>query len=241
VTDPRERKREIAANLADVRHRVRRACHAVGREPVEITLIAVTKTFPADDLRILASLGVLDLGENRDGEAAAKVAELADDAASGSVRWHFVGQVQTRKARSVAKFAHVVHSVDRVRLVVALDRAAAGADRTLRALVQVALAGDDGGGGRGGVQPAEVEAVAAAIATAEYLELGGIMAVAPPAKDPAPAFAQLAQIAALVRRDHPTATDVSAGMSADLEAAVAAGATHLRVGSALLGRRPPLR
>lgn len=235
MTDPGERERDIATNLADVRDRVRRACHAAGRDPDEITLIAVTKTFPATDARVLAGLGVSDLGENREQEAVAKAAEIADL----EIRWHFVGQVQTRKARSVAKFADVVHSVDRVRLVVALDRAADGAGRTVRALVQVALDASGGGGGegRGGAAPADVESLAASIAAADNLELGGVMAVAPPGDDPAPAFARLAEIAARVRSDHPSATDVSAGMSADLEAAVAAGATHLRVGSALLGRR----
>lgn len=240
MTDPgeREREREVAANVADVRERVRLACRAVGRDPDEITLIAVTKTFPATDARILAGLGVPDLGENREQEAVAKAAEVADL----EIRWHFVGQVQTRKARSVARFAHVVHSVDRARLVVALDRAAADAGRTVRALVQVALddSGGGGGEGRGGAAPADVEALAASIAAADNLELGGVMAVAPPGEDPAPAFARLAEIAARVRSDHPGATDVSAGMSADLEVAVAAGATHLRVGSALLGRRPLL-
>ncbi len=237
MTDPGEREREIAANLAGVRGRVRLACRAAGREPAEITLIAVTKTFPVQDVRIIADLGVTDVGENRDREAADKVAQLGDL----EVRWHFVGQVQTRKARSVAAFAHVVHSVDRARLVVALDQAAADAGRTVRALVQVALDDRGGGGeGRGGAAPADVEALAASIAAADNLELGGVMAVAPPGEDPAPAFARLAEIAARVRSDHPGATDVSAGMSADLEAAVAAGATHLRVGSALLGRRPLL-
>lgn len=236
MTDPGEREGEIAANLAGVRERVRLACRAAGREPTEITLIAVTKTFPVQDVRIIADLGVTDVGENRDREAADKVAQLGDL----EVRWHFVGQVQTRKARSVASFAHVVHSVDRVRLVVALDRAAGDAGRTVRSLVQVALNGAGGGEGRGGAAPADVEALAEAVAAAQNLELGGVMAVAPPGQDPAPAFARLAEIAARVRSSHPGATDVSAGMSADLEAAVAAGATHLRVGSALLGRRPPL-
>lgn len=227
------RRDEVAANLAAVRERVRLACRAAARDPAEVTLVAVTKTFPASDIRLLVELGVADIGENREREAAGKAAELDDLA----VRWHFVGQVQSRKARSVARFAHVVHSVDRVRLVAALDRAAAEAGRTVVALVQVGL---DDRAGRGGARLADVPALAEAVAAAEQLELGGVMAVAPLDRDPAPAFARLADIAARLQADHPGATTVSAGMSADLEAAVNAGATHLRVGSALLGPRPPL-
>lgn len=227
------RRDEVAANLAAVHERVRLACSAAGRDPAEVRLIAVTKTFPASDVRILVELGISEIGENREREAADKATELADLA----VRWHFVGQVQTRKARSVARFAHVVHSVDRLRLVAALDRGAAEAGRSVLALVQVGL---DDGAGRGGAACADVPALAEAVAAAAHLELGGVMAVAPLDRDAALAFARLADIAAQLRVDHPRATTVSAGMSADLEAAVNAGATHLRVGSALLGPRPPL-
>lgn len=240
MVDIDARRQELVAGLARVRERVRRASAAAGRDAAELTLVAVTKTFPASDIRLLADLGVTDIGENREQEAAAKAEELADLA----VRWHFVGQVQTRKARSVARHADVVHSVDRLRLVAALDRAAADAGRRMRVLVQVQLDADSGqathGGGRGGTEPADVGALADAVAATDRLELGGVMAVAPLNGDPAAAFARLAEIAAALRRTHPGAGDVSAGMSADLEAAVAAGATHLRVGSALLGRRPTL-
>jgi len=248
MADPDRRRHEIEAQLAALNERVRRACAAVGRDSADITVVAVTKTFPASDIRLLADLGVREVGENRDQEAATKAAELADL----DLHWHFVGQVQSRKARSVAAYADVVHSVDRARVVTALDRAAGDAGRTLRALVQVALqptAEPDVARGapgvashapRGGAEPTEVPALADAIAAAANLELGGVMAVAPLASDPAPAFARLAAIASELRRSHPLATDISAGMSGDLEAAIAAGATHLRVGSALLGRRSAL-
>jgi len=240
MADINARRQELVTGLAALRERIRRASAAAGRDPMGVTLVAVTKTFPASDIRLLVDLGVTDVGENRQLEAAAKAEELADL----PVRWHFVGQVQTRKARSVALHADVVHSVDRSRLVHALDRAAAAAGRRLRVLVQVQLdpaAGQAvGSSERGGADPAAVSALADAIAATAHLEIGGVMAVAPLAGDPSSAFARLAQIAAELRRAHPEATDMSAGMSADLEAAVAAGATHLRVGSALLGRRPSL-
>ncbi|SEF51506.1 hypothetical protein SAMN04489712_101268 [Thermomonospora echinospora] len=225
------REDELAANLAGVRARVAAACAAAGRDPAEITLIAVTKTFPASDVRLLAGLGITDVGENRDQEAAPKAAECADL----SLTWHFVGQLQTNKARAVAAYADVVHSVDRSRLVTALSAGALRAGRTLRCLVQVSL--DERPGGRGGAAPGQVPELADLIAASEGLELGGVMAVAPLGADPAPAFARLAEVAAAVRAAHPAATAVSAGMSEDLEQAVACGATHLRIGTALLGGR----
>jgi pyridoxal phosphate enzyme (YggS family) len=228
------RTQELAANLAAVRERISAACEAAGRSPDEITLVAVTKTFPATDVRLLAGLGITDVAENRDQEAAAKAAECADLA----LTWHFVGQLQTNKARSVVSYSDVVHSVDRVRLVTALSRAAAGAGRSLRCLIQVSL--DEAipdQQGRGGVRPDEVRAVADALAAAEGLELGGVMAVAPLGADPAPAFDRLAEVSISLRAEYPSAKTVSAGMSADMEQAIASGATHVRVGTALLGGR----
>ncbi|MFC9974024.1 YggS family pyridoxal phosphate-dependent enzyme [Spirillospora sp. NPDC127200] len=224
------RRAELAANLADVRDRIAAACAAAGRDPAEVTLVAVTKTFPASDVRLLAGLGLDQVAENRDQEAAPKAAATADL----PLTWHFVGQLQTNKAASVAGYADVVQSVDRARLVRALDRAAGRAGRTLRCLVQVAL---DEAEGRGGAAPREVPELAAQIDGAAHLELGGVMAVAPLGADPAPAFARLAAIAADLRDAHPSATAVSAGMSGDLEQAIACGATHVRVGTALLGGR----
>jgi PLP dependent protein len=231
------RRATLAANLADLRERIAAACRAAGRDPGEVTLVAVTKTFPAADIRLLAELGVTDVGENRDQEAAPKHAECVDL----PLRWHFVGRLQRNKARSVATYADVVHSVDRARLVTALDRAAATADRRIVALVQVDLRAEPHDDGRGGAAPDDVAALADAVAATGHLDLGGVMAVAPMDEDPAAAFARLAQLAERLRRDHPSATVVSAGMSGDLEVAVEHGATHLRVGTALLGSRPPLR
>jgi PLP dependent protein len=234
-----QRRGEIAANLAAVEQRIAAACADAGRERAELTLVAVTKTFPAEDVAHLAALGVRDVGENRDQEAAAKVT-ASQDAGVGGMVWHFVGQLQRNKAGSVATYADVVHSVDRQRLVGALDRAAATAGRRLTALVQVDLRDEPRDDGRGGAAPGEVVELAAAVAAADRLVLGGVMAVAPADADPDVAFARLAEVAARLRDHHPDAVAVSAGMSGDLEAAVRHGATHLRVGSALLGSRPPL-
>jgi pyridoxal phosphate enzyme (YggS family) len=233
VTGDRRRS-ELAANFAGVRARLADACHDAGRDPADVTLVAVTKTFPASDVRLLAELGVADVGENRDQEAAPKHAECADL----PLRWHFVGQLQRNKARSVATYADVVHSVDRLSLVGPLARAAVTAGRSLTALVQVDLS-DPPDPARGGAGPDDVPAVAAAVAAADGLVLGGVMAVAPLGADPDPAFGRLADVAAVLRRDHPGATVISAGMSADLAAAVRHGATHVRIGTALLGHRPP--
>ena len=222
------RRDELAANLAAVEERIARACAAAGRSRDEVVLIAVTKTWPAADVALLRDLGVRDFGENRDQEAAPKAAAVPD------VRWHFVGAVQTNKARSVASYADVVHSVDRPSLVTALSAGATRADRVVDALVQVSL---DGAPGRGGAAPADVPAIAAGIADAPGLRLAGVMAVAPLGADPAVAFGRLAEIAADLRRTHPAAVTISAGMSGDLESAVAAGANALRVGTALLGHR----
>jgi PLP dependent protein len=244
---PAGRAAELERNLAAVRTRIDAACESAGRDPAEITLIAVTKTYPALDVLALAGLGLTDFGENRDQEAAPKAAAVS--AAGQPVTWHFIGQLQTNKAPSVAGYADFVHSVDRIRLVRALGAAARAAGRTLTCLVQVSLDPADVDGPalaagqqvRGGVPPAMLREVAAAVAGEEGLRLGGLMAVAPLGADPGTAFASLRQLSDAVRSVSDSATLVSAGMSGDLEAAVAGGATHLRIGTALLGdRRPPV-
>ena len=231
------RRAELTGHLEQVRKRIVAACATAARDPAGMTLIAVTKTWPASDVRLLHELGLADFGENRDQEAAAKAAQLA----GLPVTWHFVGQLQTNKAASVAHYADVIHSVDRIRLVRALGAAARRQERVLTGLVQVNLDPVNAGAGRGGAPPDQVRALAEAVAREEGLVLGGVMAVAPMGVPVAEAFAGLAPAAAAVRSVRPDAAIVSAGMSGDLEAAVAAGATHLRIGTALLGyRRPPV-
>jgi pyridoxal phosphate enzyme (YggS family) len=241
------REAELAERLARVDERIETATAAAGRPRADITLVVVTKTFPAADVRLLAGLGVRDVGESRDQEAAPKAAELADL----DLTWHFVGRLQSNKAASVAAYASVVQSVDRHSLVAALGKAVeragperAGTERVdLSVLLQLSLDGDPHRGGLVvGPAPgyAGLRELADAVAGQPGLNLRGVMAVAPLGEDPATAFARLGELAAVVRRDHPQAAWISAGMSGDLEAAVAAGATHLRVGSAILGSRPPL-
>jgi pyridoxal phosphate enzyme (YggS family) len=230
-----DRRDELSERLVAVRGRIAAGCAAVGRDAGEVTLVAITKTFPASDVRLLYELGVRDVGENRDQEAAPKAAECADLAPG--LTWHFVGQLQTNKCASVVRYARVVHSVDRLRLVRALGGAARKAGRVITCLVQVDL-DPDPEPGRGGAEPAQVSGLAAAVAAEEGLLLGGVMAVAPLGMPPAEAFAPLPAIAAAVREIRPEATMISAGMSGDMEAAIAVGATHVRVGTALLGGRP---
>jgi PLP dependent protein len=230
-----ERRAELAARLEAVRARIAAACAAAGRASGEVTLIAVTKTFPVSDIRLLCELGVADIGENRDQEAAPKAAECA--ALGLQPTWHFVGQLQTNKAGSVVSYAAVVHSVDRLRLAAALGPRARRLGRAVTCLVQVSLDGDPA---RGGALPAQVSAIADAVAEEEGLLLGGVMAVAPPGQPAGDAFWKLREIAEGLRAAHPDAVIISAGMSGDLEQAIAAGATHVRVGTALLGGRSAL-
>lgn len=234
-----ERTALLAANLAAVGDRVRRACEAAGRDPAEVTVIVVTKFFPASDVRRLSGLGVQDLGESRDQEAAPKYADVRTD--TPGLRLHFIGQLQTNKAASVARYADVVHTVDRLKLVGALDRAVTDARRRLRVLVQVDLERHRDQTARGGAHPTLIPELVSAIEASQSLDLGGVMTVAPLGVDPDAAFGQLAQLAGQVRALVPSASWISAGMSADLESAVRRGATHLRVGTAILGSRPPLR
>lgn len=221
----------LRRRLAEVDRRIAAAARAADREPSSVQLVVVTKTYPAGDVRRLAALGVADVGENRAAELAAKAGECADL----PLRWHFIGQLQRNKAAAVARVAAMVHSVDRASLVDSLDAAVARLGRApLPVLLQVSL---DGVAGRGGCPIPEVPALADRIAAGERLRLRGVMAVAPLGADPEPAFARLSEVAAAVASAHPEADLISAGMSHDLEAAVRHGATHVRVGGAILGER----
>ena len=241
--DPRTRL--LADNLAATRDRIRRAATASGRDPESVTLIVVTKTYPADDVRRLVDLGVREFGENRVQEAAAKsdAGAVGENYAQEVVHKlggvphafgvHFIGQLQTNKAAQAIRYADAIHTLDRAKLVAPLARASAATDRHPAILIQVSLDGDPA---RGGAPVADVPALVES-ALAAGLALRGVMAVPPLGTDPARAFADLARIRERVLKQAPAATMMSAGMSADLEAAVAAGATHLRVGSAILGSR----
>lgn len=238
------RRAELAAALAEVRGRIDAAARAVNRDPEQVGLVAVTKTFPAHDVALLADLGVGDFGENRDQEAVAKTAEVTRLRPDAALRWHMVGQLQRNKARSVAGWADVVQSVDSERLAQALDRATRNAlrdgrrQRPLNVLIQVSLDTPQAAQHRAGCPPADVAALAEHVASAEGLLLDGVMAVAPLGADPEPAFERLAAVAARLRESHPRAVVVSAGMTSDFEAAIRYGSTCVRVGTALLGHRP---
>lgn len=248
--DPSARADQIRTALASVRERVDRATRTAGREQAP-EIVVVTKFHPVEDVRVLAELGIRAVGENRDQEARAKAAEVEDL----DLEWHFVGQLQTNKAKYVVRYAAAVQSVDRPELVDALA-AAMGREQDKRAaqgtperdpldcLIQVDLdprpeqERPAGIGARGGVHPDGVLELAAQIDTADHLRLRGVMAVAPRGMDPAGSFTELAEISHRVRQRFPDATWISAGMSSDLEQAVAAGATHLRIGTDVLGPRP---
>jgi pyridoxal phosphate enzyme (YggS family) len=224
---------ELRANLDVVQQRIAAGCAAAGRSPGEVTLVVITKTYPASDVELLTRLGVHEVGENRDHEASAKHAACADL----SLTWHFVGQLQSNKAPSVVRYADLVHSVDRASLVRALGRAARAQGRAVDCLVQVSLDADPH---RGGARIADVPDLAGAIAAQEGLRIRGLMAVAPVGRPAREVFAVLPPLRERLLAEHPDAGLISAGMSGDLEEALLEGATHLRVGSAVLGARRPL-
>ena len=220
----------LADRLAAVQAGVTEACRAAGRDAADVTTIVVTKFHPASLVRALAALGVRDVGENRHQEAQEKAAELAEL----DLRWHFVGQLQTKKARQAARYAQAIHSVDRARLIDALTEL----ERPLDAFLQINLTDDPG---RGGAAPAELEQLAEHALQNPSLRLRGVMAVAPLDEEPARAFARLAEYSERVRAVAPAASAISAGMTHDYAEAIAAGATHLRIGSAITGNRPEPR
>jgi hypothetical protein len=234
--DQRSRRDRIAAGLDDVRRRIAEAASSAGRSPDEVTLVVVTKFFPASDVRLLAELGVGDVGENRHPEAADKALACA----GLGLRWHFIGGLQSNKASAVASYADVVESVDRVKLVDALDRGARERSHEVDVLLQVGL-DPPGRAGRSGAEPGALAELAGAVAATGRLRLRGLMGVAPPDEDPRTAFDRLAEVRDSFVAQHPEATWLSAGMSGDFEAAIGAGATHVRVGSAILGERPKFK
>ncbi|WP_314146408.1 YggS family pyridoxal phosphate-dependent enzyme [uncultured Leifsonia sp.] len=229
-TSPTSSSSPLAERLAAVRDGIADAARAAGRAPEELTTIVVTKFHPASLVRELAALGVRDVGENRHQEAQEKAADLADL----DLRWHFVGQLQSKKARQVRRYASAIHSVDRLSLVDALR----SEDGDIDAFVQLNLTDDPG---RGGVADRDLEPLVEHILDTPGLRLVGVMAVAPLDEEPARAFERVRAASDRVRSLAPQATSISAGMSQDYREAIAAGATHLRIGTAITGNRPPLR
>lgn len=221
----------LAERLMVMREAIADAANSSGRRTDELTLIVVTKFHPTSLVQSLYDLGVRDVGENRHQEAQMKAEELS----ALDLRWHFVGQLQTKKARQAAKYAHAIHSIDRERLVEALSTAER--ETPIEAFLQVNLTEDPG---RGGADPHELERLAESVLSTPTLQLRGVMAVAPLPEEEAPesAFARLRTYSERVQRLAPEATAISAGMTHDFREAIAAGATHLRIGSAITGNRP---
>lgn len=242
------REAELISSLGALRSRLAHAAEAAGRNTADIELLPITKFFPASDVAILWRLGCRSFGESRDQEATAKIAEfqraLTPAGDPGSVRWHMVGQIQSKKAKHVAGWADTVHSVSTAKVVAALDRGAVQAlaegrrSAPIRVFVQISLDGDTERGGVDIGDPSGVDAICAQVAEADGLRLAGLMAIPPVGADPDNAFAALADEHRRVLRTHPAATELSAGMSGDLEAAVRHGSTCVRVGTALMGQRP---
>ena len=218
----------LAERFAAVTQDVAAAARDAGRDPAQITTIIVTKFHPASLVRELASLGARDVGENRHQEAAAKAAELVDL----GLTWHFVGQLQANKAAAALEYASVVHSVDRTSLVGALEKT----QRAVGVFLQLNLSDDPQ---RGGVEPAKLEQLAERVLAAPTLELLGLMAVARIDAEPRAEFARVREASERLRRLAPGASRLSMGMSGDYREAIAEGATHLRIGTAITGNRPP--
>ena len=219
------RSEELRENLDSIKVRINEAAQSAGRNSSEIMLIVVTKTFPASDVKILYNLGVRDFGENRDQEASVKSTELPDDC-----RWHFQGQIQSNKLKSIANWADVLHSIDDVAHARKLDSLVSMVD----VFVQVSL---DNLPNRGGVLPNLLPEFLDEVSAFPHLNIRGLMAVAPLGEEPVVAFKRLKELSDQVVKVHPKAREISAGMSNDFEAAISQGATHIRIGSQILGVR----
>ncbi|NHF63012.1 YggS family pyridoxal phosphate-dependent enzyme [Microcella pacifica] len=218
---------ELRARYEGVVSSIDAAAQNAGRSREDLTLIVVTKFHPASLVRELHSLGVQHIGENRHQDAEPKAGELVDL----PLTWHFVGQLQSNKARAVTEYCRVIHSLDRSSLLRALDRAEA----PVEVFLEVNLTDDPG---RGGAEPAQLPDLAERVLASDHLTLRGVMAVAPRDEEPRRAFARLREHSEVVRRIAPEAVEISAGMSGDFADAIAEGATHLRIGTAITGNRP---
>lgn len=225
------RVNEISANLEKVKEQIKLAAASANRLSEDITLIAVTKTFPVSDIEILYSLGIRDFGENRDQEASAKVGLLPKD-----VRWHFQGQIQSNKLKSITSWASFIHSVDQLRYAQMISDYSAGNEKPI--FMQVSL--DKPPQSRSGVNPSELLELAGAISALPGIRLQGLMAVAPVNSPAEQAFAELEDIRSDFLSTFPNAKSLSIGMSGDYQIAIKYGATHIRIGSSILGIRSPI-
>lgn len=221
------RAQEIAAALANVEDRITKAATTAGRNRSELTLIAVTKTYPASDVQILADLGVTNFGENRSDEGSEKSQAIA-------ATWHFQGQVQGRKLKDIASWATYIHSIDSADHITKLSRICAEKEREISIFLQLSL---DGAPDRGGVLADQLGQLADQVAADSNLHLAGLMCVPPVEYGFDRAFGEIAKAHSAFKAGFPDAVGLSAGMSSDFEVAIAYGATHLRIGSEILGSR----
>ena len=219
------RKAEISNNLREIQVRIAKAAELASRKADEITLVAVTKTFPVSDIEILYELGIRNFGENRDQEGSVKAPALPSDCV-----WHFQGQIQSNKLKSIVEWADVVHSIDDLSHARKLAALVSAKD----IFIQVSL---DNQPNRGGVIPDLLPEFLTEIQKLSKLRVLGLMAVAPLGIEPATAFEQLRSVQRNIRKTHEIGANLSAGMSGDFEAAIAHGATHIRIGSQILGVR----
>jgi len=222
---------EISANLEKVKEQIKLAAASANRLSDDITLVVVTKTFPVSDIEILYSLGIRDFGENRDQEASAKVGLLPKD-----VRWHFQGQIQSNKLKSITSWASFIHSVDQLRYAQMISDYSAGNEKPI--FMQVSL--DKPPQSRSGVNPSELLELAGGISALPGIRLQGLMAVAPVNSPAEQAFAELEDIRSDFLSTFPDAKSLSIGMSGDYQIAIKYGATHIRIGSSILGIRSPI-
>lgn len=229
------RQQEINENYQKIQNRILESCNSVGRDPSEVTVIAITKTYPASDVDLLNNIGVHNVGENKDQEASQKFNEVKN-----KFTWHFVGQLQTNKVKSVVQYADFIHSVDRISLAKEIQKMSKKIDKVQKVLIQIDLDESQNDENRGGVNPSKLNELAQEISSCPNLELKGLMSVAPLNVSSKEAFLKLAKIQLEFLKTYPLAKMLSAGMSEDLEDAVSHGATHLRIGSALLGERPKI-
>jgi len=226
---------QISENFEKIQNRINQASKSSGRDPKEVTVIAITKTYPASDVDLLKSIGIDNVGENKDQEASYKYKEV-----KSKFTWHFVGQLQSNKVKSVVQYADFIHSIDRLNLVKEIQKVCQKVNKIQKVLIQIDLDESQNDENRGGINPTNLNELAQEISNCPNLELSGLMSVAPlnmAAKD---AFTKLKEIQSEFIKSYPLAKMLSAGMSDDLEEAVMHGATHLRIGSALLGERPKI-
>ncbi len=215
--------------------RIASACLASGRNPSDVELVAITKNHPAEIVAELVDLGHSQFGENRDQEAAPKSLRLQELRPKAEPTWHFVGQLQSNKVKSVLRYAKVIHSIDRASLVGELAKQLPKFEGSYSGFIELNLTTDEG---RGGVLPANLLPLAESVLQLENFELLGVMAVAGLDEDPESEFEKVLRASSMLRRLAPSATQLSIGMSEDFEVAIAMGATHIRVGSAITGPRP---